>query len=172
MARIALWMAGIGLVVAFSVSASIAMADDSKNTATTQPSSDLTPQAVVKLVADALRTNDAKDSGIRTAWKFASPGNQAVTGPIEKFIPMVKSPQYQPMLNAKKADVRELSKGDSTAAELVIFTDANGDKTYYIFQMSKQSDGDLKDCWMTDGVLRVKPKEHPRGNSPDGTSPV
>jgi hypothetical protein len=172
MARIALWMAGIGLMVAFSVSASIATAADPKDTPTTQPSSDLTPREVAKLVADALRNNDAKDSGIRTAWKFASPANQALTGPIEKFIPMVKSPPFQPMLNATKAQVRELSKDDSTAAELVIVTDANGDKTYYIFQMSKQSDGDLKDCWMTDGVLPVKPKPHPPGNPSAGPAPV
>ena len=172
MAHIAAWVAGVGLMIAFSTSASIAMAEDPKLPATTQPSSDLTPKAVAKLVADALRNNDAQDSGIRTAWKFASPGNQKVTGPIERFIPMVKSPQYQPMLDAKKATVRELSNDNSTAAELVVLTDADGIKTYYIFQLSKQTDGDLKDCWMTDGVLRVEPKAQPGNNTPDGTSPV
>jgi hypothetical protein len=172
MSHTAIWLASLGLLTVFSLSASIAMAEDPKDAATTQPSADLTPRAVAKLVADALRKNDEKDSGIRTAWKFASPDNQKVTGPIDKFIPMVKSLQYQPMLDAKKAEVRELSNDDSTAAELVTLTDANGDKTYYIFQLSKQADGDLKDCWLTDGVVRVEPKPQPRNNTDDGTSPV
>jgi hypothetical protein len=122
-------------------------------------------------VVDALRNNDANDTGIKTTFKFASPGNQQVTGPIERFIPMVKSPQYGPMVNSKSAEVRELSVDEDTAQELAIIVDSNGDKAYYIFQLSKQSDGDLKDCWMTDGVIRVEPKDAgPR--LPDGQKPV
>ena len=41
-------------------------------------------------------------------------------------------------------------------------TDAAGNKTYFMFQLSKQHDaGPLKDCWMTDGVIRVEPKADP-----------
>ena len=35
-------------------------------------------------------------------WNFASPANKQVTGPIERFIPMVKTPAYEPMLHRSR----------------------------------------------------------------------
>jgi hypothetical protein len=55
--------------------------------------------------------------------------------------------------------VRELGVKDDQAAEMVTVIDAAGQATHYVFQLSKQHDaGPLKDCWMTDGVIRVEPK--------------
>src|SRR4051812_33213541 len=68
------------------------------------PSPDLAPQDVVKTVMDALRNNDEKDTGIRITFSFASPGNREFTGPIDRFIAMVKDPAYAPMLNHKSAE--------------------------------------------------------------------
>ena len=66
MAHIAVWLTGLGLMLVFSLSASIALADDPKSSPTTQPSPHpgLSPKAVVKIVADALAKNDAGDNGI------------------------------------------------------------------------------------------------------------
>jgi Domain of unknown function (DUF4864) len=179
--HLAIW--GFCLLAAFSISASIALADGQRiplKDPTTMPSpkADLAPRDVVKIVVDALKKNDANDSGIRTTFKFASPGNQQQTGPIERFIPMVKSPAYQPMINSRSVEVHELSIDETTAEELAIIVDSNGDKAYYIFQLAKQPDGDLKDCWMTDGVVRVEPKDapadkpQPKPDRPGGSTPV
>jgi hypothetical protein len=176
MAHIAIWITGLGLMTVFSLSASIALAKDPANSPATQPSPDpgLSPKAVVKIVANALAKNDGNDNGIKLAWKFASPGNQQATGPIERFIPMVKDAEYQPMLNAKSVAVQELARDDDSAAELVTVTDSTGNKAYYIFSMTRQHDGNLQNCWMTDGVIRVEPREQPqpRGLPADGPEPV
>jgi hypothetical protein len=168
-----IWFTGVSLMLVFSMSASIAFADgqrpgvDPKGPTTLpSPKPELSPKAVTKIVLDALSKNDANDTGIKTTFKFASPGNQQATGPIERFIPMVKSPQYAPLVNSRSVEVRELTVDEDSAAELAVVTDSNGDKAFFIFQLSKQADGDLKDCWMTDGVMRVEPSGAPADAPP------
>lgn len=176
----AFWLIGLSAIVVLCQSASIAFSAGDPKPATTQlsPSPELSPKAVAKIIVDALGKNDWKDSGIRTTWKFTSPQNQTVTGPIEKFIPMVKSAAYQPMLNHSAVQMRELTIKGDTAAELAVITDSNGEKAYFIFQMRKQSEGDLKDCWLTDGVMRVQPGDagdgagKPARPLPDGQFPA
>ena len=182
----AVWFSAMCVAVLASLSASITFADGergagSHKTAATMPSPkpDLSPHSVTKLVVEALQKNDANDFGVKVAWKFASPGNQQATGPLEHFIPMVKSPAYLPLVGSQASDVRELAKDEESAAELVIVTDSNGEKAFYIFQLSKQADGDVKDCWMTDGVIRVEPRKLPPVDPPkqqkkmrDGEFPV
>ncbi|MSV29914.1 MAG: hypothetical protein EXQ52_14390 [Bryobacterales bacterium] len=58
------------------------------------PGPALTPAEVVRTQITALRNNDKprKDAGIATAFRFASPGNRAATGPLDRFILMVKGP--------------------------------------------------------------------------------
>ena len=107
----------------------------------------------------ALKANDATDNGIRVTFTFASPDNQQATGPIERFIPLVKNEAYAPLLNHRSCDVREVGVKDDQAVEMVTVVDAAGHAVRYVFQLSKQHDaGPLKDCWMTDGVIRVEPK--------------
>jgi hypothetical protein len=125
------------------------------------PRKEYTPQQVVQVVMDALQNNDDKDSGIATCFNFASPGNKKLTGPLEHFIPMVKTAAYQPMLNFKSVDYDEAKIEDDHAEQLVTVTTSKGDIAMYVFQLSKQKDGDSKDCWMTDGVIRVQPKGKP-----------
>ncbi len=122
-----------------------------------QPSPKYSPADVIKLQLEALQHNDtpAKDSGIATAFKFASPNNQAATGPLERFILLVKNAAYKPMLNYKSAEFGLLEiKGDD-AQQRVTLTDADGAKAVYRFTLSKQHEAPYKDCWMTDGVERV-----------------
>ena len=157
------WLCGLGLLAAVTATASIAFAAGPTTAPTTAPaagpSPDLTPTQVVTTIVAALKANDDKDAGIRTTFAFASPANQAATGPIDNFIPLVKNAAYAPLLNCQSASVREVTAKDDQAAELVTVTAKDGSKAYYLFQMSKQKDaGKLKDCWMTDGVIRVQPK--------------
>lgn len=70
------------------------------------PNPALTPAEVVKIVILAMQHNDTPetDAGIATAFRFASPGNRKFTGPVEHFIPMVKSPAYIALLNFKSVE--------------------------------------------------------------------
>lgn len=131
---------------------------------TTQPSPkpELKPEQVVRIVVEALARNGADDDGIRVTWEFASPGNKKVTGPLERFAPMVKGPAYLPMLHSAAADYQPIVVIGDQAEQLVMLTDADGRKAYYVFRLSRQADGPLKDCWMTDGVFRVQPVEKPK----------
>jgi hypothetical protein len=123
----------------------------------TQPDPALSPEQVMRAVLDALKENNANDDGIRTTFKFASAANQAVTGPVERFIPMVKNPAYRALINHKSAKVGKVERKDDRAAAYVLVVDANGRAAYFVWQLSKQKDGPLKDCWMTDGVAPVQP---------------
>ncbi len=147
-------------LMALCGSASIAFAEDRKPPATQPaPTPQLSPEQVVKVVVAALKANDAGDSGIRITFAFASPANQEMTGPIDRFIPMVKTPAYAPLVNHQSSSVKELGVKGDQAAEMVTVIDAAGNVAHYVFQLSKQHDaGPLKDCWMTDGVIRVEPK--------------
>lgn len=126
------------------------------------PSPDLTPGQVVRIVMDALKNNDAKDGGIAVAFDFASPSNKKITGPLPRFIPMVKNPMYAPMINHKSATLSKVMVRDDEAQVVVTLVDAKGEEAAYVFRLSKQPpDGEPADCWMTDGVIRVDPRELP-----------
>lgn len=126
-----------------------------------QPDAKLTPEQVIKIQLDALRRNDepTADSGIRTAFHFASPANREATGPIERFIPLVKNPLYLPLLDHRRADFGTLRVEGDTAQQRVTVTDKDGRTATYVFTLSKQSTAPYKDCWMTDGVGRVPDAE-------------
>ena len=160
------------LVEVFSIVAAalVTLAAFAPNTradpAATQPDSPspdpkLNPQDVVRIVIDALSKNDANDNGIRTTWKFASPANQQITGPVERFIPMVKSPAYAPMINSKSAQYADTQIQGDQAIQAVLLTASDGTKTAYVFQLSRQTDGLFKGCWMTDAVFPFKPQIQP-----------
>lgn len=126
------------------------------------PTPDLSPAQVVRVVMDALKNNDADDSGIAVTFDFASPGNKEATGPLARFIPMVKSPVYGPMLNHRSSTVGKVLVRDDEAQALVTLIDAKGEKAAYVFRLSRQpDDGDPPNCWLTDGVIRVKPDAVP-----------
>lgn len=122
-----------------------------------QPNPKLSPEEVIKIQLEALQSNDipTKDAGIAIAFRFASPSNQTVTGPLEKFIMLVKNPMYRPMLNHKKAEREKVELNGDEARQRVIITTANDERITYLFTLSKQKDGQFKDCWMTDGVERI-----------------
>jgi hypothetical protein len=124
-----------------------------------EPDPALSPEQVMRAVLDALKDNNAKDDGIRTTFKFASPANQAVTGPVERFIPMVKNPAYRALINHQSAKVGKVERKDDRAAAYVLVVDANGRAAYFVWQLSRQKEGALKDCWMTDGVAPVQPPD-------------
>ena len=123
-----------------------------------QPSPSLTPQEVVQVQIDALRRNDipSADAGIKRSFRFASPSNRLVTGPIDHFIEIVRSPAYSPLLNSISATVADSQVEGEQAKVLVQIVSGSGREVYYLFLLSKQQNGEYRGCWMTDAVIRLE----------------
>ena len=66
-----------------------------------KPGKEFDPYDVVKIQLKSLMNNDvpSKDNGIVQTWEFAHPNNQKYTGPLERFIVMLKGDSYSMLLN-------------------------------------------------------------------------
>jgi len=122
------------------------------------PASDMSPQTVVKTVIDALQRNSDEDDGIMQVFCFASPQNKKVTGPIERFVSMIKR-GYGDMLNHVASEYEPIKIDDKVAQQRVWLETADGNIVGYLFGLGKQSVGEFSDMWMTDAVYRLDPAE-------------
>ena len=118
------------------------------------PSTEHTPQEVVEFVVDALRTNDPDedDAGIATVFAFASPGNRAVTGPLERFTRMIKI-GFDDMLAHVSSRYDEMTVSGDKALQAVWLTTPSGAEVGYAFQLGRQEGGEYDGMWMTESVL-------------------
>lgn len=125
----------------------------------TAPNPALTPDQVVAAVLAALKNNDpATDDGVRTTFRFASPANQRVTGPEDRFVTMVKQPPYDALINHRSSRVRPIEVDEAHALLIVRVVGPDLRRTYFRWILSRQTaDGPVKDCWMTDGVSPIPP---------------
>ncbi|MDQ6707314.1 MAG: DUF4864 domain-containing protein, partial [Acidobacteriota bacterium] len=118
-----------------------------------EPSPKLKPAQVIKIQLAAFQRND-----ISKAFAFASPGNRAVTGPIEKFVLLVKNPLYRPLLNHRSVEFSPIQITSDHAEQRVRLIDANGVPAVFVFALGKQKEKPYKDCWMIEGVARIPEK--------------
>jgi len=121
------------------------------------PNPDLTPRQVVEFQLDALRHNDepTTDAGIERSFRFASPANRLVTGPLSHFSEIVHSPGYSALLGSQATEVRGVAVQADQARVYVTVTSANGSQLNFLFMLSRQGEGDYSDCWMTDSVMKL-----------------
>ena len=119
------------------------------------------PDKVVSIQIEALGDNDRPhpDAGIEITFRFASPANKEVTGPLPRFIEMVHNPAYRPMLNHGGARYGKLKREGDQASQTVILKTGDGSRVGYLFRLSRQSEAPYKDCWMTDSVMRFEVRE-------------
>src|ERR1700722_15683051 len=103
-----------------------------------KPDPALGADAVVRIVMTVLQQNDAQDSGIEITFRFASPGNKQLTGPLAHFKQLVKSPQYAPMLHCKSIEYGKIRIEGDNAIQGVRIIDTTGTAIVYIFQLAKQ----------------------------------
>lgn len=129
-----------------------------QDTGSLQPDPKFTPADVVRIQLQALRLNDTprKNAGIEVAFRFASPANKSTTGPLARFIDLVSSPPYRPMLDHHKAHLGQIEIEDNKAVQPVILVAPNGERVGYLFSLSKQLSGRYASCWMTDAVIRFE----------------
>ena len=120
-----------------------------------KPKMDIKPYQVVKIQLEGLKNNDMPntDNGIKQTWEFAHPSNKKYTGPLPKFINMLKSDSYKMLINHIDNEIIEVFNSKNQYGFNVKIL-AN-DKKYYQFQwvVEKYYDsGPLKDCWLTTSV--------------------
>ncbi|WP_148417034.1 DUF4864 domain-containing protein, partial [Haloferax sp. KTX1] len=115
------------------------------------------PSDAVALQLEALETNDDpfENAGIMTAYNFASPANRRSTGPLDRFIAIVESPQYRPMIDFGEAVRGPVERNENYAEQRVTITGPDGRTTTYEFGLSVQSVGKFRGCWQTDRVVVV-----------------
>ena len=75
----------------------------------TRPSPELSPDAVLDIQLKALQRADLDDGAMQVVFNFASPGNRAVTGPLERFDAMVRGFPYDVLVGHR--EVRILASG-------------------------------------------------------------
>ena len=137
------------LILSFHVWASF----DIKNA---YPEPELKPNDVVRLQLLAMQQNDDSDFGIEVTFRFASPANKKQTGPLKRFIRLVRNPSYHYLLNHINATFLELTVEEDFAVQDVIITTSNGKRIGYRFRLSIQKGPLYPGCWMTDSVTPFK----------------
>jgi hypothetical protein len=114
------------------------------------------PGDAVALQLDALAANDEPraNAGVLTAYNFASPANRRATGPQDRFVRMVESSQYSPLIDHEEA-VRGPVEREGNAATQRVTVTGEGRTVTYEFGVSLQATGAFPDCWQTDRVVVV-----------------
>ena len=120
-----------------------------------KPNIEIKPDQVVKIQLNGLMNNDEPnlDDGIKQTWEFAHPSNKKYTGPLPRFINLLKSESYKMLINHLDSEIIEVFKSSNQYGfEITIL---GNDKKYYKFQWVVEKyydEGPLKDCWLTTTV--------------------
>ena len=125
-----------------------------------KPNSNIKPSEVVKIQLLGLQNNNKvfNDSGIEQTWNFAHPMNKQATGPLDRFKEMLKSNNYQMMIDHISHTITQVRRGDDWVQFEVIILDK--EKIYHKFNWQVEKfieDGPLKDCWLTTMVSSPEP---------------
>ena len=137
------------LIVFFFLFADISNADLIK------PNSNLKPLDVLMIQLNSLKNNNNpyKDAGIEQTWEFAHPTNKTSTGPLEKFKQMIYSDNYKILISHENHKTIILKESPNKLVYKVYVLSKDKKKYYYIWQIEKvESEGKLKNCWMTTRV--------------------
>ena len=120
-----------------------------------KPNSGIGPNQVVMIQLNGLMKNDEPNlnNGIKQTWEFAHPSNKKYTGPLSKFITLLKGQNYKMLINHLDNEIIEIFKtSNKYGFEVTILSN---DKNYYKFQWVVEKyyeEGPLKDCWLTISV--------------------
>ena len=120
-----------------------------------KPNIEIEPDQVVQIQLNGLMNNDKpnQDYGIKQTWEFAHPSNKKYTGPLPRFINLLKSESYKMLINHLDSEIIEVFKSSNQYGfEITIL---GNDKKYYKFQWVVEKyydEGPLKDCWLTTSV--------------------
>jgi len=139
------WYAGLVIWNLYTVLAVLITAEN--------PSRAGEPGEVIQKVTAALRHNNSPlpNAGIFTAFQFASPANHAVTGPYGRFLGIVKSADFAPMLRDGPQELGALVVRGDHAEQTLRVRSEDGHAMVYRFDVARQAGGG----WTVDGVSLV-----------------
>lgn len=128
---------------------------------TRQPEPTMTAQSVIEAQLKALQANDIPEQnhGIRVAWEYAHPANKENTGPLERFIRMLHSPAYKPLLNHEYHRVRPLKETDHAAVFEVTVRIHAGSRLKYLWVVERMDRNDADSPWRTTAVTAPVPSD-------------
>ena len=114
----------------------------------------ISPEAAVHIQLRALQNNDLprRDSGIRKVWAFAHPDNKRYTGPLLKFMAMIKGPGYAMLLDHHRHDIQLLERNASIATFVVRVTADDGLVYRCQWQVKMVISGENAGAWLTISV--------------------
>lgn len=114
------------------------------------PDPALPPERVVEIQLDALQHNDEphEDAGIERTWAFAHPANKRMTGPLDRFAAMIKSPAYRMLVDHREHTIKRVAVTEQSALFAVMVVSASGEAVFYQWQLQKARSG----AWMTVAV--------------------
>ena len=118
------------------------------------PDPSLTPKQVIEIQLRSLAQNDrpSPDAGIEQTWIFAHPNNKRVTGPLERFTLMIKSPNFETMINHLNHKIEPVVQTNDKALFSVIIQTASGQKRAFQWEVQKVKEGEHSGSWMTTSV--------------------
>ena len=118
------------------------------------PNPNLQPKNVVEIQLQSLQRNDepTADAGIIQTWAFAHPNNKLMTGPIERFILMIKSQNYKNMLNHRDNKIEPVLKTKNRTQFVVSITTSDDQKMKFKWELMKVQTGEFSGSWMTTSV--------------------
>ena len=150
------WICGMLLLMAACFAVVVQASDDAFPEL--QPDPAYLPNEVVGIQMRALGKNNQpfSDAGIEITFRFASPANKVVTGPLDKFSTLFDLPTYAPMLEHDSLTVGPATIEGDVAYVPVLIRNSNQDPFGYMFVLSKQTEGPYVDCWMTDRVALIQ----------------
>ena len=117
------------------------------------PDPGFTPSEVVRVQLNAMQQNGPSNFGIEVTFRFASPSNKRFTGPLKRFIQLVKNPSYKHLLNHLDVTFMDPIMKEKMAIQDVIITNTEGKRIGYRFRLSIQEGEKHNNFWMTDAVM-------------------
>ena len=117
----------------------------------------------IRGLVEAADPDAPEDRGMRTVWAFACPANQAQTGPYANFDAMVRT-GYSVLVGHKEASVLELVPPEEDRPDacfaLLRVVGADGERAWFVWHLTRETQGELAGCWMTAAVV---PAAEPEG---------
>lgn len=100
------------------------------------------------------QAGSAPGPGLRAAWAFASPGNRAATGPLERFAALLRSEAYVGLLEHRVAQLGPVVVDGEQARQEVLVLTRDDRALGFTWVLGRQQGPPLAGCWLTEGVLR------------------
>ncbi len=119
-----------------------------------QPGPALEPAEVVSIQLEALQRNNEPraNAGIEQVWAFAHPRNRAITGPLSRFMRMLRGPGYGVLINHRRHEIQEVTLNEREARYTV--TVIANDGGFFKFDWRLElADLAVGAAWMTTQVM-------------------